>query len=122
MLFLEQDSTTVPKFAYRFFCPGGNLVGECLPQTLLMRIAPLENHYASSLFGFFQKQFRFARCFSPIYERASTTILHFPGCRFSRNSAMGRLRGGLPLNINDDGGGEPPFYIPKIVYVERRKK
>ena len=33
--FLEQDSTTVPKFAYRSFCPGGNLVGECLPQTLL---------------------------------------------------------------------------------------
>ena len=32
---LEQDSTAVPKFAYRSFCPCGNLVGECLPQTLL---------------------------------------------------------------------------------------
>ena len=31
---LEQDSTAVPKFAYRSFCPCGNLVGECLPQTL----------------------------------------------------------------------------------------
>ena len=41
--FLEQDSTTVPKFAYRSFCPGGNLVGECLPQTLLWRLKPLEN-------------------------------------------------------------------------------
>jgi hypothetical protein len=41
--FLEQDSTEVPKFAYRSFCPCGNLVGECLPQTLLMRLAPLKN-------------------------------------------------------------------------------
>ena len=41
--FLEQDSTAVPKFAYRSFCPCGNLVGECLPQTLLMRLTPLEN-------------------------------------------------------------------------------
>ena len=32
--YLEQDSTAVPKFAYRSFCPCGNLVGECLPQTL----------------------------------------------------------------------------------------
>ena len=32
---LEQDSTVVPKFAFRSFCPCGNLVGECLPQTLL---------------------------------------------------------------------------------------
>ena len=39
--FLEQDSTAVPKFAYRSFCPCGNLVGECLPQTLLMRLTPL---------------------------------------------------------------------------------
>ena len=31
---LEQDSTAVPKFAFRSFCPCGNLVGECLPQTL----------------------------------------------------------------------------------------
>ena len=30
----EQDSTAVPKFAFRSFCPCGNLVGECLPQTL----------------------------------------------------------------------------------------
>ena len=41
--FLEQDSTAVPKFAYRSFCPCGNLVGECLPQTLLIRLAPLKN-------------------------------------------------------------------------------
>ena len=41
--FLEQDSTAVPKFAFRSFCPCGNLVGECLPQTLLMRLAPLKN-------------------------------------------------------------------------------
>ena len=33
--FLEQDSTEVPKFAFCSFCPCGNLVGECLPQTLL---------------------------------------------------------------------------------------
>ena len=39
--YLEQDSTEVPKFAYRSFCPCGNLVGECLPQTLLMRLTPL---------------------------------------------------------------------------------
>ena len=26
--FLEQDSTAVPKFAFRSFCPCGNLVGE----------------------------------------------------------------------------------------------
>ena len=39
--FLEQDSTEVPKFAFRSFCPCGNLVGECLPQTLLMRLTPL---------------------------------------------------------------------------------
>jgi len=32
--FLEQDSTEVPKFAFCSFCPCGNLVGECLPQTL----------------------------------------------------------------------------------------
>ena len=41
--FSEQDSTAVPKFAFRSFCPCGNLVGECLPQTLLMRLTPLEN-------------------------------------------------------------------------------
>ena len=41
--FLEQDSTAVPKFAFRSFCPCGNLVGECLPQTLLIRLAPLKN-------------------------------------------------------------------------------
>ena len=40
---LEQDSTAVPKFAFRSFCPCGNLVGECLPQTLLIRLAPLKN-------------------------------------------------------------------------------
>ena len=31
----EQDSTTVPKFASSLILPRGNLVGECLPQTLL---------------------------------------------------------------------------------------
>ena len=51
--FLEQDSTEVPKFAYRSFCPCGNLVGECLPQTLLMRLAPLKNP-SKYFFGFFK--------------------------------------------------------------------
>ena len=50
---LEQDSTTVPKFAFRSFCPCGNLVGECLPQTLLMRLAPLKNP-SKYFFGFFK--------------------------------------------------------------------
>ena len=49
----EQDSTEVPKFAYRSFCPCGNLVGECLPQTLLMRLAPLKN--PSKYFSDFSK-------------------------------------------------------------------
>ena len=49
----EQDSTEVPKFAYRSFCPCGNLVGECLPQTLLMRLAPLKNP-SKYFFGFFK--------------------------------------------------------------------
>ena len=40
--FLEQDSTAVPKFAYRSFCPYGNLVGECLPQTLLCGLCRLK--------------------------------------------------------------------------------
>ena len=35
----EQDSTAVPKFAFRSFCPCGNLVGECLPQTLLCALS-----------------------------------------------------------------------------------
>jgi len=51
--FLEQDSTEVPKFAFRSFCPCGNLVGECLPQTLLMRLAPLKNP-SKYFFGFFK--------------------------------------------------------------------
>ena len=51
--FLEQDSTAVPNFAYRSFCPCGNLVGECLPQTLLMRLAPLKN--PSKYFSDFSK-------------------------------------------------------------------
>ena len=51
--YLEQDSTAVPKFAYRSFCPCGNLVGECLPQTLLMRLAPLKNP-SKYFFGFFK--------------------------------------------------------------------
>ena len=50
---LEQDSTAVPKFAFRSFCPCGNLVGECLPQTLLMRLAPLKNP-SKYFFGFFK--------------------------------------------------------------------
>ena len=50
---LEQDSTEVPKFAFRSFCPCGNLVGECLPQTLLMRLAPLKN--PSKYFSDFSK-------------------------------------------------------------------
>ena len=32
---VEQDSTMGPNFAYRSICPSWNLVGECLPQTLL---------------------------------------------------------------------------------------
>ena len=51
--FLEQDSTAVPNFAYRSFCPCGNLVGECLPQTLLMRLTPLKNP-SKYFFGFFK--------------------------------------------------------------------
>lgn len=51
--FLEQDSTAVPKFAFRSFCPCGNLVEECLPQTLLMRLAPLKN--PSKYFSDFSK-------------------------------------------------------------------
>jgi len=70
--FLEQDSTTVPKSAYRSFCPGGNLVGECLPQTLLWRLKPLEK-FPQSLFGLFQKQFRCTPRFSPISERTPRT-------------------------------------------------
>ena len=68
----EQDSTTVPKFAYRSFCPGGNLVGECLPQTLLWRLKPLEK-FPQILFGLFQKQFRYTPRFSPISERTPRT-------------------------------------------------
>ncbi len=44
----EQDSTTVPKFAFRSFFPRGNLVGECLPQTLLMR--PIRGRKEASAF------------------------------------------------------------------------
>ena len=51
--FLEQDSTEVPKFAFCSFCPCGNLVGECLPQTLLMRLTPLKNP-SKYFFGFFK--------------------------------------------------------------------
>ena len=70
--FLEQDSTAVPNFAYRSFCPCGNLVGECLPQTLLMRLTPLEK-FPQILFGLFQKQFRYTPRFSPISERTPRT-------------------------------------------------
>jgi len=70
--FLEQDSTAVPNFANRSFCPCGNLVGECLPQTLLMRLTPLEK-FPQILFGLFQKQFRYTPRFSPISERTPRT-------------------------------------------------
>ena len=70
--YLEQDSTAVPNFAYRSFCPCGNLVGECLPQTLLMRLTPLEK-FPQILFGLFQKQFRYTPRFSPISERTPRT-------------------------------------------------
>jgi len=70
--FLEQDSTAVPNFACRSFCPCGNLVGECLPQTLLMRLTPLEK-FPQILFGLFQKQFRYTPRFSPISERTPRT-------------------------------------------------
>ena len=69
---LEQDSTAVPNFAYRSFCPCGNLVGECLPQTLLWRLKPLEK-FPQILFGLFQKQFRYTPRFSPISERTPRT-------------------------------------------------
>jgi hypothetical protein len=39
--FLEQDSTIVPKFAYRSFCPMGILLG-LPPQARLLRLTPLE--------------------------------------------------------------------------------
>ena len=68
----EQDSTAVPNFAYRSFCPCGNLVGECLPQTLLWRLKPLEK-FSQILFGLFQKQFRYTPRFSPISERTPRT-------------------------------------------------
>ena len=51
--FLEQDSTEVPKFAYRSFCPCGNLVGSAFPKPLLMRLAPLKN--PSKYFSDFSK-------------------------------------------------------------------
>ena len=57
---------------YRSFCPCGNLVGECLPQTLLMRLTPLEK-FPQILFGLFQKQFRYTPRFSPISERTPRT-------------------------------------------------
>ena len=39
--FLEQDSTTVPNFANRSFCPMGILLG-CHPKPAFLRLAPLE--------------------------------------------------------------------------------
>jgi len=62
VLFLEQDSTTVPKFAYRSFCPGGNLVEEYLPQTLLWRLKPLEN-----LRKFFSDFFKDSSAMPPVF-------------------------------------------------------
>ena len=70
--FVEQDSTAVPNFAVCSFCPCGNLVGECLPQTLLWRLKPLEK-FPQILFGLFQKQFRCTPRFSPISERTPRT-------------------------------------------------
>ena len=47
---------------YRSFCPGGNLVGECLPQTLLMRLTPLEN-----LRKFFSDFFKNSSAAHPVF-------------------------------------------------------
>ena len=55
------------KFAFRSFCPCGNLDQECLPQTLLMRLAPLKNP-SKYFFGFF-KNSSASHPFSPISER-----------------------------------------------------
>ena len=54
------------------FAPRGKLVGECLPQTLLWRLKPLEK-FPQILFGLFQKQFRYTPRFSPISERTPRT-------------------------------------------------
>ena len=67
--FLEQDSTTVPNFANRSFCPMGILLG-LPPQARLLRLAPLEK-FLKNFFGFFKKHFRLCPCFSPIGERAN---------------------------------------------------
>ena len=95
--FLEQDSTTVPKFAYLRFCPcgkscwgvpspnpayplRGNKNSVKLPKifckyfntpTLFLPIFELK--YEGIFFKFFQKQFRFTPCFSPISERTPRT-------------------------------------------------
>ena len=51
--FLEQDSTTVPNFANRSFCPMGILLG-LPPQARLLRLAPLEKSL-KKFFRIFQK-------------------------------------------------------------------
>ena len=40
--FLEQVSTTVPKFAYRSFCPAGNLLGSAFPKPCLCGLRRLK--------------------------------------------------------------------------------
>ena len=67
--FLEQDSTTVPNFAYRLILSCGNLVGVATPSPPFCGLRRLKNP-SKNFFGFFKKHFRFTPCFSPISERA----------------------------------------------------
>ncbi len=50
---VEQDSTMGPNFAICSFCPSWNLVGECLPQTLLC--SAKRKRYGLRRFSFFAK-------------------------------------------------------------------
>ena len=68
--FLEQDSTTVPNFAYRLILSCGNLVGVATLSPPFCGLRRLKNP-RKNIFGFFKKHFRFAPCFSPIGERAN---------------------------------------------------
>ncbi len=52
--FLEQDSTTVPNFANRSFCPAGILLGLPPPKPAFLRLAPLEKSL-KKFFRIFQK-------------------------------------------------------------------
>ena len=67
--FLEQDSTTVPNFAYRLILSYGNLVGVATPSPPFCGLRRLKNP-RKNIFGFFKKHFRFAPCFSLFSERA----------------------------------------------------